>query len=245
MKNIVEEFKDSCIIARGGFGVSYRSDRYISTKMHAGVRMAPIFKNYIYQYMNGKHFEDGYFDKVKNIPTNVRRYVNHGFLANYNGYIAAFFPDTPGLDNCGLRLTYTNDEFNRVIEFVSKTSHGKDKPFLTVFLAMCLDYLFEAQRVNLIKGLNTEDVIYTFSNDERCICMGDSMARILHMDIPRQVDTVAYNAVVSAMMDRDVPQEEIEAILPDDVQAKLFIRQYDGYELAQIESITRHAYAEA
>lgn len=244
MKNIVEEFKNSCIIARGGFGVSYRSDRYVSTKMHAGVRMIPIFKKYIDQYNYGKHFDNEYFDKVKNMPTNVRRYVNHGFLANYDGYIVAFFPDTPGLDNCGLRLTYTNEEFNRMVEFTAKTN-GKDKPFMTVFLAMCLDYLFDAQRVNLIKGLNTENIIYTFSNDERFIYMGDSMVRILHMDIPRQVDTVAYNAVMSAMIDRDVPQEEIEVILPEDIEAKLFIRPYDGYELAQIESLTRHAYAEA
>lgn len=247
VRNIVEEFRSSCLVERGFGGVGKRSDRYApQRKIYGnGTHMAPMFKDLIFRTLNDLPLDpDGkYEEAVKNITHTAAHYFKYGVIAKYEDFIAVFFSGVPGLDICGLRLTYTDEEFNRTLEFVSKT---KNSPILNAFLAFALDYLMKVQNINLIKQLPTYGVIYQFSVNERYRYFSNSCARIIHFDENAGcIDTAAYNAAQSALYDRNVPLEELEAILPDGPEAKLFARKYVDFELAQIECLERHIAAEA
>ena len=244
MRNVVEEFKNSCLVERGYGGSHRRSDRYAPRKAYQiGTRMIPFFKDLIYRSLGNEELDpDGiYQEEIKKISSTSARYFKHGIIAKYNDYIGLFFADVPGLDTCGLRLTYTEEEFNRTLEFISR---NKGTALINAFMAFGLDYLLKMQNINLIKELPTYGVVYTFSVTERYILMGDHCARIIYHD-GNSIDMAAYNAAQSALFDRDVPLEELEAILPDGPEAKLFARKYIDFEISQIEYLERHIAAEA
>lgn len=231
MRNIVEEFNDSCKINRVG---TNRADRYVSFKKPSG-HMIPILRDLVFNSLNDVPVdpEGIYWDAINEVLPVATKNYNKAIMCKYDGSFVVFFHNVEGLDMCGLRITYNDKEYIGMLDFTSKYA-GKEE--YNALLALALDYLFRCQNINLIKQLPTEGVIYNSWHENRYQMMDDGFATSLIYSPEAEVDQKAVDAV-NAAIDRDVSLDEIAPILPEDPLAKIFAREYTELELAQINAL--------
>ena len=144
-----------------------------------------------------------------------------------------------GLDDCGIRLTYSEKE-NEIFE---KFMYISTEDSMAVFKSICIHLVFDKQKISLLKGLPTYGIIHSNHPDDGV--MVDSVVKYVNVLEASKIANPSYIYAISAAIDRGVSINELNSILPEAAEYRFLNASECGFQLAQIEALESRIAKEA
>ena len=219
-----------------------RSRRYIDNRPTQEASQCRVFKEFFDHFVKGK-----------DCSPNVRKYIidsakqakesldyQRGLIGWYDNQYVVVFLNCEGLDTCGIKITHNEKEKETFRAFMS----GSSSSALNAFYVLCLRLLREKQRARMFHELPTAGVIYSNYPEEDFVV---SDGFIQYINTIHALEKACFSSVriISDALDRGVTYDEINSIFPNDIEARFLNRNFNGYEKAQLESITHNCAIEA
>lgn len=219
-----------------------RSRRYIDHKSDQMATQCKIFKEFFDHFVKGKDCSPAVRRYIVDAAKQEKNGLDYqrGLIGWYDNQYIVVFLNCEGLDTCGIKITHNDKEKETFRAFMS----GSSSTALSAFYILCLRLLREKQKTRIIKELPTEGVIYSNYPEEDFV-LSDGFIQYINTIHALEKACFSSIRIISDAFDRGVTYEELNDILPRDVEARFMNRKFDDFETAQLESLTHNCAIEA
>ena len=208
-----------------------RKERYLPIPVVEDVSQHRLIRSYFDHFVKGKDLDSDtrkYFSECyKNQP---EAEAEKGLIALYDDQYVICFLGAENLCCCGMKITHNDNEKEIFRAFMS----GSTKVAFKSFQQLCLRLLKEKQRIRILKNLPVVGVLYS-SYPEEDIEIKTGFMRYMNRVKALELADSKSVEFISEAIERGCTLEEIDAILPQDPEARFMSRKLDDIEYSQIE----------
>ena len=238
-----EEKEISSLLRRGMRG-EVRGDRYISLSSKKEVSMNTILKQFIDTFVRNQKPDEYVRKYIVECINRLKKFdkqndfIEGGILAKYHERYIIVFPRIRNLDLCALKVTHSDKEDKLLMEFFANV----DPKVKELFIEVCYQIAEDKQQRRVLRDLPTSGVIYS-NYPEEDIVISDGFVEYITTN-HKEISTDS-NLVINELLSRKVSYEEIDSIIPEDVESRFLVRDFDEYEIAQLEILYPNISAQA
>lgn len=216
-----------------------RYNRYVDfTRPIQNAEMHKIYKEFFEWFVNNKSFEENIKSYILSLIESNKESMEFrkGLIGILDGEYVVVFMGVSGIDTSVIKITYNDSERILFRRFLDK--YDTHSPAMDAFLIMTLKLLTSKQIASLIKNETTTGMMYAnYPEVDKIIDHG-----FIRYTTDSLTKGIAYKSGIDATfnaINRGVSIEEIEAVFPDDPEARLFAREFTEMEVAQLNALER------